>query len=606
MKKIISLILCVLLLTCSFAQTVFAEDIFFNTLNDQATLTNIKDFETYTVGYTIGCNCSNDWNLQLIERAEEDGSIGYSYAATVTAGSTVSAQINCFDSEDMSLAIIAIATDENGEEVARVEKGKTDNREMAEAELTVPENAKKVGFFLFAIPRSISLEYSVGYSVTLEMTVDGKEEFPIAPVGSAGTQDTEGETDDQSDLDWIMEDKSDEVNSIEDALTEIAKGAVKTAIILGVVGVGAIVGIIAIFKGIAAKKAAAAGAKAAGKAIKKVAESARPKDISGAENAGAGNSGVENIDDSYVVTDPATGAQTLYVKDAEGNWVSSDGNSVLDTDKLPDWQKQRGSDRAWQNKANEELKKPTKFEDIDRKQVLEEEQIHRESYYEKIAIEHGADPSDMDAVYEKVAHDQARAEVDAHDWNKIAEHNDTGLKIAENLKTTADYSVSALGSVTGPMGTVVKDIYAAGTTIGGDVSEAVAAGKDAFDVAQVAAGAITKSAVSVIQNHATGVVGKAAADIAGGATSGGIDAYVKGESVGQGIAKGTASGAINSVVDAGGEMVGALKDGSTLGADAKDFVSSVSDTVGDFVKNKSSDAVGESFDKTFKELKPKK
>ena len=198
MKRIISLVLCVLLLTCSFAQTVFAEDIFFNTLNDQATLTNIKDLETYTVGYTIGCNCSNDWNLQLIERAEEEGSIGYSYAATVTAGSTVSAQINCFDSEDMSLAIIAIATDENGEEVARVEKGKTDNREMAEAELTVPENAKKVGFFLFAIPRSISLEYSVAYSVTLEMTVDGKEEFPIAPVGSAGTQDTEGETDDQN------------------------------------------------------------------------------------------------------------------------------------------------------------------------------------------------------------------------------------------------------------------------------------------------------------------------------------------------------------------------------------------------------------------------
>lgn len=122
----------------------------------------------------------------------------------------------------------------------------------------------------------------------------------------------------------------------------------------------------------------------------------------------------------------------------------------MDTGSLSDWQQQRTEDRAWQDQSNEGLKKPTKFEDIDRQEALEEEKINRETYHEIIAIRHGMDVSDMDAVYEKIAHDQARAEVSAQEWSEIAEHADTAVKIAENLKTTADYSVSALGAVTGP------------------------------------------------------------------------------------------------------------------------------------------------------------
>lgn len=601
MKKLIRTIVCTLLVFCILPGAAFADDIWHNTLNDQVTLTDAKNFKTYTIGYTIGCNCKRDWNLQLVEQAQEGGSIGFSYMGTVTAGSTFSAQINCTNGEEMSLGIIIVAADENGEELEKIEVGNgDDNRELVEAEFEVPENAKSVGLIMLAIPRAIDLEYSVGYSIIMEMTVDGKEEAPVsAPIsGNTDAQSDGDPTDEQGDLDWIMEDKSDEVDSLGDALSELGKAAVKVMIGVGVVGVGLIAAIVAILKSRGAKKAAAAGVKAVKNAVTQSTAAPKAKPAEPAESGG--------VEDSYVATDPATGAQTLYVKDAEGRWVSSDGSSVLDTDKLPDWQKQRVGDRAWQDKVNEEVKKPTTFEDIDRQAALEEEKIHRESYIEQVAVKHAVYGEDIDTIYEKVAHDQARAEVSAQEWSEIAEHADTGLEIAENLKTTADYSVSALGAVTGPVGTAVKDVYAAGTTILGDVSEAVAAGKDALDVAQAAAGAVTKSAVSVIQNHASGVVGKSVADIVGGATSGGIDAYVKGESVGQGIAKGTASGAMNAMVDTGGEMVGALKDGSSLGKDAKDFVSSVSDTAGDFMKNTSSDAINESFDKTFKELNPKK
>lgn len=605
MKKLIRTLVSALLMLCILPGAAFADDIWRNTLNDQVTLTDAKNFKSYTIGYTIGCNCSRDWDLELVEQAQEDGSIGYSYMGSVTAGSTLSAQINCANPEDMSIGIVAKAADENGEELVVIEDGNgNDSREMIEVELVVPENAKAVGLIMLAIPRSIDLEYSVGYSIIMEMTVDGKEEAPVSAATPEEVENTDtpsggDQADEQSDLDWIMDDKSDEVDSLGDALSELGKAAVKIMIGVGVGGVGLIAAIIAIIKSRGAKKAAVAGAKVAKNAVTQSAAAPKAKPAEVAESSGG-------VEDSYVVTDPATGAQTLYVKDADGNWVSSDGGSVLDTGRLSDWQQQRVSDRAWQDQSNEGLKKPTTFEDLDRQAALEEEKIHRESYIEQVAVKHAVYGEDIDTIYEKVSHDQARAEVSAQEWSEIAEHADTAVKIAENLKTTADYSVSALGAVTGPVGTVVKDVYAAGTTIGGDVAEAVAAGKDAFDVAQAAAGAVTKSAVSVIQNHATGVVGKSAADIVGGAASGGIDAYVKGESVGQGIAKGTASGAVNAMVDTGGEMVGALKDGSSLGADAKDFVSSVSDTAGDFMKNTSSDAINESFDKTFRELNPKK
>lgn len=90
------------------------------------------------------------------------------------------------------------------------------------------------------------------------------------------------------------------------------------------------------------------------------------------------------------------------------------------------------------------------------------------------------------------------------------------------------------------------------------------------------------------------------------AATGGTDALVKGEDVAQGIAKGTASGALNAMVDTGGEMVGALKDGSSLGSLGKDLASSASDVTGDFVKNAGSEAIEDSFNKTFEELNKKK
>lgn len=312
-------------------------------------------------------------------------------------------------------------------------------------------------------------EYSVK-STFLNLYVDDGETAPIGTTGVEGSITDEPNNEDVEieleDVEMEPEDEGSGINPV------VAAGG----------GVAILAVIAAILKGKAAKSAAGAAVKVAKTA---------------AEGAAAA---AEAAEETRVVTDVATGAQTLYIKDSSGQWVSSDGGSVLDTSTLSDWQQQRASDRAWQDQSNEGLKKPTSFEDIDRQEALDEEKIHRESYIEQVAVKHGVDSDNIDDIYEKVAHDQARAEVAAEGYMEVSEHIDKVIEVTENIKTTADYSVSAMGSVTGVAGTVVKDIYAAGTTMGGDVAEAVAAGKDAWDVAQTASGAIAKSPVAAPPN----------------------------------------------------------------------------------------------------------
>lgn len=553
---------------------VFAEDIMHNSLIENAYVLDTDSFTEYYVGYFIGSNDSDDWGVYLADEAAESGTLGRMYGGSAKVGNTLSAEIGCATA-GARLGITFEAVDEGGNVLDSVTaSNETSGADSVDCQITVPEGAVDVALLMVEYPVSGGYGSKGTVAVMAEFLVNGTASaVPAAPISDG--PDNSGETPDDGGYeeptkDW--ENPNDDDNNKSSSVVPI--------VIAGVAGAGLVVGGIFVAKGIAAGKAAADTVSAAASVPK---------------------------EETYTLKDPATGAETLYIKDqTTGEWVSSDGSTVLDKDKVPEWKQQRSADRAWQDEANEGVKKPTRFEDIDAEQKRMDEQISRETYYEKVAIKHGMDAGDMDAVYEKVSADQARAEVSAQEWSDLADRADTGLKIAENLKTTADYSVSALGAVTGPAGTVVKDLYSAGTTIGGDVSEAIAEGKDGYEIAQTAAGAVTKTAVSVIQNHATGVAGKATADIAGGAVSGGTDAYVKGKDVGQGIATGAASGTLSAMADASGEMAGVLKDSGMADGLKKDLVSEAIDAGGDFIKSSADDAVSESFEKTFDDLKPKK
>lgn len=60
------------------------------------------------------------------------------------------------------------------------------------------------------------------------------------------------------------------------------------------------------------------------------------------------------------------------------------------------------------------------------------------------------------------------------------------------------------------------------------------------------------------------------------------------------------------MADAGGEMAGALKDAGMADGLKKDLVGETVDVSGDLFKSSADDAVSESFEKTFDDLKPKK
>lgn len=593
MKRIFKTAIVTLMVLClSLMKSTpsFAEDFFHNTLMDNAYVLDLETLTEYYVGYSFCTNDSEDWDIYLAEEETGNSTLGRSYIGSTKIGNTLSADINC-TTPGARLGIAFEARNEAGEvlseaSVTNEESGSDD----ISLDFLVPEDSYIVAILALEYPAEGGYSSPGTFGTMAELLVNGRvdsETVPIvtnedtdtpdAPVSDDSTTDDSKlpVTDDTDSEDISSYDDSSSYEDTYDAPSDTKKSFPSSAPIFG----GA--GVLTVFISLYAIKA--------GKAKK--------PNVSGPSSEG---------EETYVHKDAATGAETLYIKDGNtGEWVSQDGTSVLDPDKISEWNRQRASDRAWQDEANKGVEKPTRFEDIDKKQAAEEALIERETYIEKIAIKHGADVNDMDAVYEKVAHDQGLDEVKAQEWMDIADKNDTGLKIAENLKTTADYSVSALGAVTGSAGTVVKDLYSAGTTIGGDVSQAIADGKDGYEIAQTVSGAVTKTAVSVIQNHATGVFGKAGADIAGGAVTGGIDAYVNGKDVGQGIATGTASGILSAGIDAGGEMASALKDSTMADGLKKDLVSELSDVTGDFLKSESDDAISKSFEKTFNDLKPK-
>ncbi|MGN0769487.1 MAG: hypothetical protein ACI4N0_02040, partial [Christensenellales bacterium] len=63
------------------------------------------------------------------------------------------------------------------------------------------------------------------------------------------------------------------------------------------------------------------------------------------------------IGDCIFITDPATGAQEFYTEDRKtGEWVSSDGKTILNLSNLAEWILQRQNDRRWIDQQNEKIR----------------------------------------------------------------------------------------------------------------------------------------------------------------------------------------------------------------------------------------------------------
>lgn len=235
----------------------------------------------------------------------------------------------------------------------------------------------------------------------------------------------------------------------------------KTIAVIG--GGGAVVLItIGVIKG----AAGAAAGKAAAGAGKAAAAAAAPKE------------------ETYILTDPSTGAQSLYIKDtANGEWVSSDGNSVLDMDKVKNWQKTRVSDRSWQNTQNENLKNRNDwYSEANRNMAKENEratkQVEKEIYIDRVASKRGIASNDTATIREELGKKQAKAEIRSQEAHNTADRWDNAVKAAEFTQYAADTGVDVLSNFTGPAGKAIKNSYTVLKNGASRLSDAVVNDKD--------------------------------------------------------------------------------------------------------------------------------
>lgn len=163
---------------------------------------------------------------------------------------------------------------------------------------------------------------------------------------------------------------------------------------------------------------------------------------------GGGNGGGSD-DNSYILRDPATGAETLYEYDsATGEWVSEDGRSVLDPERIPEWERSRKEDR----KAADEAMKRLQNRDNAFDQQLSKDyndqiaQEKRQDEINKIGYRHGVWDGTNDDIRDKLKRDHAGEVEYQEKTHRTAARIDKFVTAAEYTGKAADIGVDALAT----------------------------------------------------------------------------------------------------------------------------------------------------------------
>ena len=280
----------------------------------------------------------------------------------------------------------------------------------------------------------------------------------------------------------------------------------------------------------------------------------------GAAGASGAADGASAEPETFIYTDPATGAQSLYEKDPDtGQWVNSQTGGVLDMSDLGRFTDQRGSDRKWMNTQMNNLGNRNTAFDTDLKNdwqnMLDKDAaIDQQGRKDKLALKTGTYGMTDQERNDFLTDRQNERINDMNKAHQTAKNWDTAVKTAEVVQTAADIGVDTLATVTAPVGGgVIADVYAVTKNVAGSTAEAVAEGKN---VAGGFAKGLANGAVDVWQNHAGSKWNKAASLMGGETFKSGLDAGMKGESVVIGAAKGFGKGITKFGIDKAGEKIG--------------------------------------------------
>lgn len=213
----------------------------------------------------------------------------------------------------------------------------------------------------------------------------------------------------------------------------------------------------------------------------------------GAAGGGIGKTGSGNGDDgTYVLKDPATGAESLYIyDDATGEWVSDDGRTVLDPSRIAQWMNDRIVDRKAAADTMEKMQNRDTETDRTLKKVLQEEQKQkaedeRRDYINKIGQRHSILSGDVDAINKALGQDQKEAGKLSEKAFEELESANNRVLAAEVVGKAADVAVDAIANYSKPLKPIAY-IYYGGRNLTSNLTDAIVNEKDVMSSLRKAA-----------------------------------------------------------------------------------------------------------------------
>ena len=308
-----------------------------------------------------------------------------------------------------------------------------------------------------------------------------------------------------------------------------------------------------------AGKAAAAVGTALGGGLLGLAGGAAGGGGGGSEAGGGTEGGAEAEPESFVFTDPATGAQSLYERDPEtGQWVNPQTGGFVDISDLDRFAKQREADAKWTSDQMDNLRNRTTETDRllrdDQEKLRQKfEEIDRQGAKDKAAIRSGTygmtDEQRNDYLNKRqsqLINKQEAAHQTAKNW-------DRAVKTAQVVQKAADIAVDGLSVATGPAGKLVANIYTGVKNVAGETTDAVVNGKSV--VGGIAKG-LAKGGADIGQNLAGGKWYTKLATYVGTETGKElVVAVVDGESKTAALQKGLVNAGMKWSIDAIGDTI---------------------------------------------------
>lgn len=274
-------------------------------------------------------------------------------------------------------------------------------------------------------------------------------------------------------------------------------------------------------------------------------------------------------DGDLMVRDPATGKETLYIKQEDGSYRNTVSDQYYTVGEIKNMVSHVEENSGYYSDISKKQQEAVAYQhehasDFSETSVKLAEQIRqqkeqdaKEDAINKIGYKHGVYNGDEDAIREMLEQEQAVAESLKEAYHRRAANINTAVKVAEGVKTVADVAADVVGTVdkTG----IFKDVYSATTAAAGNAGEVMAGNMTA---AEAVAKTAVEASTEIIKNRAQSTGAKFAANILGDSAQDVTSAMLEGKDLGEvtdaaiaGAGRGLVDSTVDHVISFGNEAV---------------------------------------------------